>query len=112
MILEREEKKTVAMDEDSIKLNQKQDEQMTDKNTMETKSEDIEDDEHACKDKILQKYFLQEWNVVKSIIDDIVSIGHVADISSAYKIRTIVISLSFSNFWSSFSYKCWIIVLN
>ncbi|XP_057533756.1 tubulin-folding cofactor D isoform X1 [Amaranthus tricolor] len=78
------------MEEDSIKLNQKQDEQMTDKNTMETKSEDIEDDEHACKDKILQKYFLQEWNVIKSIIDDIVSIGHVADISSAYKIRTIL----------------------
>ncbi|KAH9627452.1 hypothetical protein KSS87_006143 [Heliosperma pusillum] len=55
------------------------------------KEEDEEDDdEHDCCSKVLQKYFLIEWNTVKSILDDIVSAGKVSDFSSVYKIRTIL----------------------
>ncbi|KAL2892431.1 Tubulin-folding cofactor D [Bienertia sinuspersici] len=52
--------------------------------------EKVEEDEYDCKERVLQKYFLQEWNIVKSILDDIVSLGRVSDLSSAYKIRSIM----------------------
>ncbi|KAL9234376.1 hypothetical protein vseg_009256 [Gypsophila vaccaria] len=52
--------------------------------------EEEDDDEHDCCSKVLQKYFLIEWNTVKSILDDIVSAGGVSDFSSVYKIRTIL----------------------
>ena len=57
--------------------------------------EEDEDDEQgtSCKEA-LQKYFLQEWNVVKSILDDIVAAGGVADFASVHKIRSIVLSTS------------------
>lgn len=73
--------------EDAAKLNQNVEE------TANAKGEDEqieEDDEHDCKERVLQKYFLIEWNVVKSILDDIVSVGRVSDLSSVYKIRTIL----------------------
>ncbi|GAV78658.1 TFCD_C domain-containing protein [Cephalotus follicularis] len=49
-----------------------------------------EDDEHDSKEKFLQKYFLQEWKLVKSLLDDIVSHGRVSDFSSVHKIRSIM----------------------
>lgn len=52
-----------------------------------------EDDEHDSKESVLQRYFLQEWKLVKSLLDDIISNGRVSDISSVHKIRSIVISL-------------------
>lgn len=51
-----------------------------------------EDDELDSKERVLQKYFLQEWKLVKSLLDDIVSKGHVTDLSSVHKIRSIVLS--------------------
>ncbi|KAL5796379.1 hypothetical protein ACOSQ2_001199 [Xanthoceras sorbifolium] len=50
----------------------------------------IEDDELFSKESLLQKYFLLEWNLVKSILDDIVSNGRVPDSSSVHKIRSIM----------------------
>ncbi|XVF79544.1 hypothetical protein PTKIN_Ptkin14bG0231600 [Pterospermum kingtungense] len=49
-----------------------------------------EDDEHDSKEMVLQRYFLQEWKLVKSLLDDIVSKGHVSDPSSVHKIRSIM----------------------
>ncbi|PKI70409.1 hypothetical protein CRG98_009184 [Punica granatum] len=49
-----------------------------------------DDDEHDSKEKVLQRYFLQEWQLVKSLIDDIASHGRVTDISSVHKIRSIM----------------------
>ncbi|VFQ75756.1 unnamed protein product [Cuscuta campestris] len=53
-------------------------------------SPDGDDDEHDSKERVLQRYFLQEWKLVKSLLDDIVSRGRVSDISSVHKIRSIV----------------------
>ncbi|KAK2650585.1 hypothetical protein Ddye_018074 [Dipteronia dyeriana] len=50
----------------------------------------IEDDELDSKECVLQKYFLLEWSLVKSLLDDIVSNGRVSDSSSVYKIRSIM----------------------
>ena len=58
----------------------------------------IEDDELDSKECVLQKYFLLEWNLVKSLLDDIVSNGRVSDSSSVYKIRSIVRSLFLYSF--------------
>ncbi|CAL5340221.1 unnamed protein product [Camellia sinensis] len=52
--------------------------------------EEEEDDEHGCKERVLMKYFLLEWKLVKSLLDDIVSNGRVSDLSSVYRIRSIV----------------------
>ncbi|KAI4356773.1 hypothetical protein L6164_000767 [Bauhinia variegata] len=49
-----------------------------------------DDDEHDSKERVLQKYFLQEWKLVKSLLDDIVSNGRVSDPSSVHKIRSIM----------------------
>ncbi|GMH31278.1 hypothetical protein Nepgr_033121 [Nepenthes gracilis] len=49
-----------------------------------------DDDEHGTKESVLHKYFLREWKVVKSIVDDIVSNGRVSDFSSVHKIRSIM----------------------
>ncbi|KAL8235656.1 hypothetical protein R6Q59_016737 [Mikania micrantha] len=49
-----------------------------------------EDDEHDSKEVVLQRYFLQEWKLVKSILDNIVSNGQVADLSSVRKIQSIL----------------------
>lgn len=49
-----------------------------------------EDDEHDSKERVLQRYFLQEWKLVKSHLDDIVSNGRVVDPTSVQKIRSIV----------------------
>jgi hypothetical protein len=58
---------------------------------------DIEDDEHDSKELVLQKYFLLEWKLVKSLLNDIVSNGRVSDPSSVHTIRSIVLlSLSLS----------------
>ncbi|XP_059312914.1 tubulin-folding cofactor D [Lycium ferocissimum] len=42
------------------------------------------------KECFLQRYFLQEWKLVKSLLDDIISNGRVTDISSVHKIRSIM----------------------
>lgn len=52
--------------------------------------EEEEDDEHDSKERVLQRYFLQEWNLVKSLLDDIVSNGRVVVPSSVQKIQSIV----------------------
>ncbi|CAK9328524.1 unnamed protein product [Citrullus colocynthis] len=49
-----------------------------------------DEDEYESKERVIQKYFLQEWKLVKSILDDIVSNGCVSDISSVHKIRSIM----------------------
>ncbi|XP_022717392.1 tubulin-folding cofactor D isoform X2 [Durio zibethinus] len=49
-----------------------------------------EDDEHDSKERVLQRYFLQEWKLVKSLLDDIVSNGRVSDPTSVHKIRSIM----------------------
>lgn len=101
----------VAM-EDGATSNQKLEEitKMAVKTNANKEDEPVEeDDEHDCKERVLQKYFLQEWNVVKSILDDIVSLGRVSNISSAYKIRHIV--LFFLYHLSVFLYKVWFLII-
>ncbi|OIV90959.1 hypothetical protein TanjilG_16919 [Lupinus angustifolius] len=49
-----------------------------------------EDDEYESKERVLHKYFMQEWKLVKSLLDDIVSNGRVTDPSSVHKIRSIM----------------------
>ncbi|PSS24147.1 Tubulin-folding cofactor D like [Actinidia chinensis var. chinensis] len=49
-----------------------------------------EEDERGCKERVLMKYFLLEWKLVKSFLDRIVSDGRVSDLSSVSKIRTIL----------------------
>ncbi|KAJ0113303.1 hypothetical protein Patl1_00240 [Pistacia atlantica] len=49
-----------------------------------------EDDALDSKENVLQKYFLLEWKLVKSLLDDIVSNGRVSDPSSVHKIRSIM----------------------
>lgn len=63
---------------------------------MEAVSEVELDDEHDSKESVVQRYFLQEWKRVKSLLDDIISNGRVSDISSVHKIRSIVLSLYLS----------------
>lgn len=67
-------------------------EQTRKKEETEIASNDEEDDEHDSKERVLQRYFLQEWKLVKSLLDDIVSNGRVSDPSSVHKIRSIVLS--------------------
>ncbi|RDX82306.1 Tubulin-folding cofactor D, partial [Mucuna pruriens] len=56
----------------------------------ETVTMNQEDDELDSKESVLQKYFLQEWNIVKSLLDDIVSKARVSDPSSVHRIRSIL----------------------
>ncbi|KAL6004896.1 hypothetical protein ACLOJK_005454 [Asimina triloba] len=49
-----------------------------------------EDDEHGSKERVVLKYFLLEWETVKSLLDAIVSNGRVTDPSAVGKIRSIV----------------------
>lgn len=51
----------------------------------------VEEEQHSeSKEEALQRYFLQEWKLVKSILDGIVAGGGVADYASVLKIRSIV----------------------
>lgn len=52
--------------------------------------EEVDDEQGTSCKKALQKYFLQEWSVVKSILDHIVAAGGVADFASVHKIRSIM----------------------
>ncbi|XP_027363984.1 tubulin-folding cofactor D isoform X1 [Abrus precatorius] len=56
----------------------------------ETVTVNQDDDELDSKESVLQKYFLQEWKIVKSLLDDTVSNGRVSDPSSVHKIRSIM----------------------
>ncbi|PON37698.1 Coatomer beta subunit [Trema orientale] len=49
-----------------------------------------EDDERGSKEKVVEKYFLQEWEFVKSLLNRIVSDGRVSDPSIPHKIRSIM----------------------
>ncbi|XP_022155729.1 tubulin-folding cofactor D [Momordica charantia] len=49
-----------------------------------------DDDERESKERVIHKYFLQEWKLVDSILHDILSNGCVSDISSVHKIRSIM----------------------
>nr|XP_010919466.1 tubulin-folding cofactor D isoform X3 [Elaeis guineensis] len=49
-----------------------------------------EDDEHDSKEMVLLRYFLQEWELIKSLLDRIVSNGSVSDPSDVHKIRSIM----------------------
>lgn len=51
----------------------------------------VEDDEHDLKERVLLKYFLQEWPLVRSLLDRIVSNDGVSQPSDIQKIRSIVI---------------------
>lgn len=57
--------------------------------TME-KSDNVVVDEQDSKEAVLQRYFVQEWEQVKSILHTIISNGRVVDLSSVGKIRSIV----------------------
>lgn len=63
-----------------------------------------EEDEQDSKEAVLQRYFLQEWQQVKSILHSILSNGRVTDLSSVRKIRSIV-SLSFISLNFQFRYS-------
>ncbi|EYU30551.1 hypothetical protein MIMGU_mgv1a0003801mg, partial [Erythranthe guttata] len=47
------------------------------------------EDEHESKESVLQRYFLLEWNLVKSFLDDVVSARRVSDLSAVNRIRSI-----------------------
>ncbi|MCL7043675.1 hypothetical protein MKW94_029328 [Papaver nudicaule] len=49
-----------------------------------------EDDEHDSCELVLKRYFLQEWKLVKSLLDDIIANGRVVDPSAVNKIRSIL----------------------
>ncbi|MED6193962.1 hypothetical protein PIB30_024141 [Stylosanthes scabra] len=49
-----------------------------------------EEDELDSKERVLYKYFLQEWKLLKSLLDDTVSNGRVSDPSSVHKFRSII----------------------
>jgi len=53
-------------------------------------NQEEEDDEYDSKERVLQKCFLQEWNLVKSFLNDTVSNSRVSDPSSVHQIRSIV----------------------
>ncbi|KAL1546475.1 tubulin-folding cofactor D-like [Salvia divinorum] len=48
------------------------------------------EDEYDSKESVLQRYFLQEWKLVKSLLDNIVSARRVSDLSAVHKIRSIL----------------------
>ncbi|RWW66614.1 hypothetical protein BHE74_00026005 [Ensete ventricosum] len=48
-----------------------------------------EDDEHDSKEAVLLRYFLQEWELVKSLLDRIVAGGGVSSPTDVRKIRSI-----------------------
>ncbi|WZY87537.1 hypothetical protein YC2023_044272 [Brassica napus] len=62
----------------------------TEADAVKLEEEEEEDDEHDSKERVLQRYFLQEWNLVKSLLDDIVSNGRVVVPSSVQKIQSIM----------------------
>ncbi|KAJ4905299.1 Tubulin-folding cofactor D [Raphanus sativus] len=62
----------------------------TEADAVKPEEEEEEDDEHDSKERVLQRYFLQEWNLVKSLLDGIVSNGRVVVPSSVQKIQSIM----------------------
>ncbi|KAL1295820.1 hypothetical protein HN51_056648 [Arachis hypogaea] len=68
--------------------------QETVKNNDDGVSEDLtlnqDEDEFDSKERVLHKYFLQEWKLLKSLLDDTVSNGRVSDPSSVHKFRSII----------------------
>ncbi|EPS73351.1 hypothetical protein M569_01400, partial [Genlisea aurea] len=48
------------------------------------------DDEHESKQKLLQRYFMQEWKLVESLLDDIGAARRVPDLSAVHRIRSIM----------------------
>lgn len=73
--------------------------------------EEEDDDELGSKERVLYKYFLLEWKLVSSLLNDIVSHGRVTDPSSVYTIRSIVLSLS-DPFFVSLRLMFFVFVLN
>ncbi|XP_043695428.1 tubulin-folding cofactor D [Telopea speciosissima] len=65
-------------------------EQETPKNDVSEVIPNEEDDEHDSKECVLQRYFLQEWERLKSLLDDIVISGCVSDPSAVNRIRSIL----------------------
>ncbi|WJX15239.1 hypothetical protein P8452_05407 [Trifolium repens] len=65
-------------------------EQQNEETVVATVMNQEEDDEFDSKERVLQKYFLQEWNLVKSFLNDTVSNARVTDPSSVRKIRSIM----------------------
>lgn len=58
--------------------------------TLSTHLDPEEDDEHDTKERVLLRYFLQEWALVKSILDRIVANDGATDPSDVNKIRSII----------------------
>lgn len=48
------------------------------------------EDEYDSKESVLQRYFLQEWKLVKTLLHDIVSARRASDLSAVHKIRSIM----------------------
>jgi hypothetical protein len=79
-------------------------EQQNEETVVATVTNQEEDDEFDSKERVPQKYFLQEWNLVKSFLNDTVSNARVTDPSSVRKIRSIVLfSLRIFHFIHPFS---------
>ncbi|GAA0175136.1 chaperone [Lithospermum erythrorhizon] len=53
-------------------------------------AETVVEDEHDTRERVLKKYFLQEWLTVKSILNHILSTSNVSDLSQVHKIRSIM----------------------
>lgn len=70
-----------------------------------------EDDEHDSKEAVLLRYFLLEWELVKSILDRIVDNGGISSPADVHKIRSIVgflrssIASQFDYFHKSLIYR-------
>ncbi|KAL0339271.1 UNVERIFIED_CONTAM: Tubulin-folding cofactor D [Sesamum angustifolium] len=61
--------------------------------SLSTLREGEDDDEHDSKERVLQRYFLQEWKLVKSLLDGIVSSRRVSDLSAVHKIRAYALQM-------------------
>ncbi|CAI9103662.1 OLC1v1002186C2 [Oldenlandia corymbosa var. corymbosa] len=51
---------------------------------------EVEDDERDTCHIVLQRYFLREWKILKSLLDDVISAGGVVELSAVHKIRSIM----------------------
>lgn len=73
----------------------------------ESAKKDAVEDEFDSKERVLHKYFLQEWTLLNSILRRILSDARVSDPSSVHKIRSIVLSPPFLTFLIFQSILCY-----
>jgi tubulin-specific chaperone D len=68
----------------------------------------IVDDEHDSKEVVLLRYFLQEWELVSSVLRRIVAAGGVVEPGDVSRIRSIVSSLPLNLYRVPPAAKPWI----